>query len=656
MQSRPFRVLAVVAALAFAGCQLTLVAFVVPPTAAPGQVFEVLVQGTQSTDGGSGGCVLQLPVGFTVVGSAGAGTLTVDEPALLATYVAEPGHYLTSWSKSGGLLGGVVTFKIFVRAPAAPTSATIKVALAATPLPTQPYAPNSPAGVTAFAQIVAPANALPIAIVAVPASTFAVDAIGLPLDGSTEWTGVAFADLDGDGDADLAGVGRPSASGPRLKTWFRTGGAWIDASTGLTGVGGGTQRIASGDFDGDGFADVAVGGGAVWFGDGLGGWTQGPSFPLLGPTLAVAAGDVDGDGRSDVAFGGYSTDFVQVFRGNANRTFTAASTGLPNAGSLPAYDLLLRDVTGDGNADVVWNRVYAGDGLGNWTAGTGINGVFPWGLDAGDLDGDGLPELVFADANSAIGTAVYRHLGGNQWAPVPGTGLVAPDVASVAVLDFDRDGRNDVVVGARAMLAASRGIEVFRNLGATTFALVAAAGLPSTTVGVVHDLAVGDANGDTFPDLAVAIANEGVAVHQNWLGGLSRYGTGCAAPAAAAPSIGGSGAPAIGNAAFALVVGGGAPGTFALCWLGVSQRTWSGAPILPLDLAAVGAPGCTLWAGPESLSLGAFDPSGTLVRPVPVPPNAALLRQTFFAQGAAFAPAANAFGFVFSAGLAIRVQ
>ena len=105
---------------------------------------------------------------------------------------------------------------------------------------------------------------------------------------------------------------------------------------------------------------------------------------------------------------------------------------------------------------------------------------------------------------------MYRHQGGNQWAALPNTGLLTPDAASVAILDFDRDGRRDVVVGYYS--TAQRGIEPWRNTGGAAFAPVAGSGLPSTTVGIVHDLAAGDVNGDTFPDLAVAIASEGIAV------------------------------------------------------------------------------------------------------------------------------------------------
>ncbi len=645
MRIRLLPTLAVAALLVVAGCQATLVAFVVPPVATPGQVFQIRVQAGTTNQYGNAGGVLQLPVGFTLVGIASSfGSGTLNEPSLLAMYTPEPGHYLISWAEAStvGFLGR--SYQIFVRAPATPTVGTIKIALAAAPLG-QALVATSPAGITAFAQIVAPTHAQPIAVTDASTAPFATDAIGLPFEPSLAGLGVALADLDGDGDDDLAGVTHTTAGGSRPRTWLRGSGDWNELGNAMPAGG---QQVASGDVDGDGFVDLAVSDAGVYFGDGAGGWSAGPPLPLLGPTRAVAVGDVDGDGRDDVAFGGASSDFVQVFLSNANRTFTQASTGLPNQQAYAARNLLLRDVTGDGLADVVWKGVYAGDGLGNWSPSSGFVGAVV-DFDAGDLDGDGAPELVVVAGSLPSGHAIYRHLGGNQWAPVASTGFSALGGGCVALVDFDRDGRCDILFG-------QQGVATWRNAGNLSFTLVADSGLPTVLPGYVEDFAVGDVNGDTFPDVAVGNGGAGIVVFQNRLGGLSRFGTGCAAAASTPPAIGGNGAPAIGNAGFGVVVSGGAPGTLGTCWLGLSRRTWSGAPILPLDLGAVGAPGCTVWTGPEALFAGVFDAAGELTIGVPIPANAALLRQTFFAQGTAFVPTASAFGFVFSGGLAIRVQ
>ena len=586
--------------------------------------------------------MLQLPNAFVVVAANPPNnSLVRDDPALLGLYTAEPGHYLASWSLGGQSLLGVATYHALVQAPTTPTSATIKIALAGQPA-NQLWLTNSPLGITNFAQITAATHAQPISIVAVPPLDFAIDAIGLPFGTvPTSLWGVAMHDLDDDGDDDLIANHR---------AFLRGATNWTEASTGLVNPFA-TMRVAAGDFDGDGFADIVHGRGNVYFGNGTGLWTPGPTLPLTASTLGVAVGDVNGDGRSDIAFGGYYQNYLRVFFGNANRTFTNASNGLPNLPNLGGQEVLLRDVTGDGHLDVVWHEVWAGDSQGNWTPSTGLVGNSGWGVDAGDLDGDGLPELVHA--NSLSGAVVHSHLGSNAWAIALALGPPGRAVNAIVVVDHDRDGRNDVVLG---YADSTNGIDLWRNLGGMTFAPVAGSGLPATTATYVNDLAVGDINGDTFPDLAAVFFGEGTVVYQNWRGGLSAFGTACAGTLASAPLVQGTSAPLVGNAAFSVRVSGGQPGTLGFLWLGTSSYTWSGVPVLPLDLGLLGAPGCTLWAGPESLAVSTFDAAGAVTLPVPIPNNPSLQRVTVFAQGAAAAAGSNALGLAFTAGLAIRVE
>jgi hypothetical protein len=626
-----------------AGCQLTLISFSVPTTVALGQVFDVVVQLQGSSQNGFGGCVLQVPNGFAVLGTSAPGSVVHDDPTLLALYTPEPGHFLASFSRNDGSSFGVSRYYAYVQAPATVTAATLKIALAGQPTG-QAWQANSPVGVTQFAQITAATHAQPINVVTVPPQAFHADAIGLPY--GTMWTslwGTALHDLDGDGNDDLLA---------NTRAFLRGAGNWTEASNGLVNPTPLTSmRVAAGDFDGDGFADIAHGRGTIFFGNGGSSWTPGPALPLATQTYGVAVGDVNGDGRDDVAFGGYFINHLRVFFGNVNRTFTDASNGLPALGNLGGQEVQLRDVTGDGHLDVVWHQVWAGDSQGNWTPSTGLVGSIAQGVDSGDLDGDGLPELVHA--NGSAGVTVHRHLGGNAWAVAATYALPGREAESVVVLDYDRDGRNDLVIGYRDGI---NGIELRRNLGGGTFATVAGSGLPASTATYVNDLAVGDINGDSFPDLAAVFFGQGTMVYQNWLPGLSSYGTACASTLVQAPEVAGTSAPLLGSPTFGVRVAGGQPGTLALLWLGTSRHTWSGVPALPLPLDPFGAVGCTLWTGPEVSSGGLFDPAGTFTLPVPIPANPVLARATVFAQGAAFAPGSLGLGLAFTAGLAIRVD
>jgi hypothetical protein len=175
----------------------------------------------------------------------------------------------------------------------------------------------------------------------------------------------------------------------------------------------GGVRVAAGDVDGDGIADVITapgpgGGPHVKVFDGVTG-AELASFFAFDPGFAggvtVAAGDVNGDGRADIAVGAGvgGGPHVQVFDGRTLgvlSSFFAFDPGLRNGVSVGAGDL-----TGDGRADIV---VGAGPGGGpHVKAFDGVTGAevlsffafdpgFRGGVAvaAGDLDEDGRADVV----------------------------------------------------------------------------------------------------------------------------------------------------------------------------------------------------------------------------------------------------------------------
>jgi hypothetical protein len=108
---------------------------------------------------------------------------------------------------------------------------------------------------------------------------------------------------------------------------------------------------------------------------------------------------------------------------------------------------------------------------------------------AGDLDGDGYPDLVLGGEHaSGPGLFWYRF---PQWEKRPlATGEFTTDMQ---VADVDGDGRADIIVGD-----SGRGLLWLRNPGALD------APWPLTTIGAgyVHDLEVGDLEGDGDLDVA----------------------------------------------------------------------------------------------------------------------------------------------------------
>ena len=91
----------------------------------------------------------------------------------------------------------------------------------------------------------------------------------------------------------------------------------------------------------------------------------------------------------------------------------------------------------------------------------------------------------------------------------------------------------------------------------------------------------------------------------------------------------------------------------------IAVPIFGGAPIgpPPLDLASIGAPGCSVYVNPDVLlPLSPVDPSGAATTEIQIPNLPQLVNYTFYLQWAALDPAANAFGFTTSNAAACTIE
>ncbi|MDP2306417.1 MAG: MopE-related protein [Pseudomonadota bacterium] len=337
------------------------------------------------------------------------------------------------------------------------------------------------------------------------------------------------------------------------------------------------RSFASGDFDNDGYSDMAVGESrraSVYVFDGSSSGLSAAVSTTLTETISgfgqsMVTGDVNEDGYDDILVGAPGSAFY-IYRGSGSGLSTAYNQRVTLGGAESfGYSVALADFNGDGNLDVLTTSGYAGgtiyeyDGNGSTVVTTASSSFASTAVDyvrTGDFNGDGYADAAVVDGNFGGGWGQVRvYLGSSAGlsstvvttiygtSGYSGDGIAA-DLGPIG--DYDDDGYDDLLVGDSGYNYGDGIVSLYEG---------SATGLPSTATATFESSSadffgysasyVGDVNSDGYDDAilgsSISAGRFGqVELHLGSASGLSSAVTGTFTGAAIYDYVGSVAGPA----------------------------------------------------------------------------------------------------------------
>ena len=308
--------------------------------------------------------------------------------------------------------------------------------------------------------------------------------LNVPPDIPYDYGGIAVSDVDRDGRADI--VLAIHDKGVRILRG--TGGRrYVDDSRGLpSATEFMTRAVVLADMNNDGSPEL------VGLSEGIGSrngvrifnradhtWTNTPVGSekeregLFGDNLAT--GDVNGDGHMDIAVGSHNIANSRiVWMNDGKGVFAPFNTGLPEEKHYLAVELT--DLDEDGRSDLIASITGIGrgaqrglsaflstpDGFRDISEGLHTDDIFT-AVRACDLNNDGRVEIVGATGKGGLMIFSQKE---NRWSEVAVSGLPKKGLVkiyNIHCVDLNNDGAKDIVVNYGREQGNAGGIRVFLN-------------------------------------------------------------------------------------------------------------------------------------------------------------------------------------------------
>ncbi len=349
----------------------------------------------------------------------------------------------------------------------------------------------------------------------------------------SEPTSVTTADLNGDGKPDVIVANFDANTMSVLRNTTVPGATTASFAAQQTfTTGSAPGRVTAADVNGDGKPDLIVvnlGANSVSVllnTTALA--TTSPSFTTQQTSTAgsepvsVTAADLNGDGKRDLVVANYDSNTVSVLLNTTATGATTASFAAPQsfaAGSEPR-SVTTADLNGDGKPDVIvanydsntvsvlLNTTAPGAATASFAAQQALaTGTGPISVTAADVNGDGKPDLVVANYDSATVSVLLNTTTPGATTPsfaAQKTFATGTGPRSVTATDLNGDGKPDLIVAN----LDSATVSVLLNTtapGATAPSFAAQGAFAAGSE--PHSVTTTDVNGDGKPD--VIVANQG---------------------------------------------------------------------------------------------------------------------------------------------------